>query len=120
MQGLVVNSARFGNGSFQFNADAGPLYKPFAIFWFLVLGLVLAASLLLFVVLAPNMVGEIDPMQEAEHQRMFLATYFGVILIGVPIYLVLSAWYRHGGTIILPARRASMAPTCAVRKGAAA
>lgn len=94
LQGLVVNSARFGNGSFQFNANAGPLYKPFAIFWFLVLGLVLAASFLLFGVLAPIMVGEIDPMQEAEHQRMFLATYLGVILIGVPIYLVLSAWYR--------------------------
>jgi uncharacterized membrane protein YjgN (DUF898 family) len=92
LRSLLVNDARFGNGSFQFNADSRPLYQAFAIFW--VLGSLLVALCFLLTVglMAPRLGPELDPLQGAGQTRAWAS--LGIYLTGYLIYLILSSWYR--------------------------
>ena len=98
LQKIVTDDMRFGNREFHFSGRSGPLYKTYAVFWFLlalIAGLILAATGAALVDEFPNLQAGGGSMHTSPQLAMKIVglIYGGLFLFGF-FYLILSSWYR--------------------------
>ncbi len=100
LQSMITNHAMFGDRTFSFKGNAGPLYGPFALLWFGVFAIYVVGILMVAVVVAalqkaigpggltPD--GKLNP----EIAQFVTLGILGVIAVAYLLYLLISAWYR--------------------------
>ena len=99
LQGLLTNDMRFGNRPFRFEASSGPLYPRFAGLWLgsllVVAGMIGAYSYFALTIgLNPE---DFQPGRLSTRKLItILAVIYGVLVGGLLLYGILSAWYRAG------------------------
>ena len=97
LQGLISNGMRFGDRPFRFSAGSGPLYPRFAVLWIGAIVIMLAASSVIgavtILVFRPE---DLQPGGQPNASRLatLLVLVYAIILAGLLIYGIFSAWYR--------------------------
>ncbi|MEL7047459.1 MAG: DUF898 family protein [Pseudomonadota bacterium] len=98
LQKIITSNTHFGDRAFQFDAQPGRLYWPFALLWFGVAALAFIGTTLVGVVAAyaKAQYGDLTlQTAEANTGKQVVGVAFVMILFaGYLMYLILSAWYR--------------------------
>lgn len=98
LQKILTEDTRFGDRPLTFTAEAGPLYKPFAVMW-----IVTALSgIAVFAYLSGSLadfaeLGKLGQQPEpADQYRIFMLVgrLYAALFVVYLIYYLLSAWYR--------------------------
>lgn len=99
LQAITTNDMRFGSMPFRFSASSGPLYRSFALFWLLMLAVLIAVPVVAsgFVDLTaftfPEDGEEFTPPDPQKIAELVAALYIALFVVGV-LWMILSAWYR--------------------------
>ncbi len=100
LQSMITNHAMFGDRTFSFKGDSGPLYGPFAILWCGVWAIFIVGILVLAAVVAslqdffgPDGLTP-DGKLKPEVAQMVTLGVLAVIAVAYLLYLLISAWYR--------------------------
>lgn len=94
LQSLLTNSTYFGNRKLTFDAKAGPLYGPFAGWYFGLSGIYVAMFIVPTLWIAPK------AMRAQQEGQQYAGDASDVVVVALSIaaaivaYLLLSAWYR--------------------------
>ena len=102
LQKIMTEDTRFGDRPLTFTADAGPLYKRFAVMWFVTLAALLGVLTYfggsLFLEFAnPDRMANPSPEDKYRLGMLFVSVYVGLLLVYL-VYYLLSAWYRAKAT----------------------
>ncbi len=100
LQESITRDMRFGDRSFHFNGESGPLYGPFAVFW-------CGAAVIIVIAIAAMAGGAaamfgVGALEAGDTQNppnpmqilKILGLIYGVSAIAFLFYYLLSAWYR--------------------------
>ncbi|MFN3868665.1 MAG: YjgN family protein [Hyphomicrobiaceae bacterium] len=104
LQRIITDDMRFGTERFRFSGSSRPLYKPFALYWFL-MGLVVFVTLAVVGGRAVQLAtmfeardGEGNPLPpdatDTADIVAFVLLIYGALFVAGLLYVVLSAWYR--------------------------
>lgn len=98
LQQMITSNMRFGDRHFSFKARPDPLYAPFALWYFGVIGIVIGGVIAIVALSATltQMYGPIaPPTGENAAARMIMGyATLGLLVVGYLAHLFLGAWYR--------------------------
>lgn len=102
LQKIMTEDTRFGDRPLTFTAEAGPLYKRFAVMWFvtLLVGLIvfgLFGGAMLSEFSNPERLANPSPQDQYRLGMLLISAYLAMVAVYL-VYYLMSAWYRAKAT----------------------